>query len=72
MNSDGKRIDGRGPAEVRPICKFVCLFTRSLHAETHLGPDGTRLVTKCSSQALKAISMLALLSMEIIDRNRSK
>ena len=22
---------------------FVCLFNRSLRAETHLGPDGTRL-----------------------------
>ena len=22
---------------------FVCLFNQSLHAETHLGPDGTRL-----------------------------
>ena len=22
---------------------FVCLFNRVLHAETHLGPDGTRL-----------------------------
>ena len=24
-------------------CLFVCLFNRSLRAETHLGPDGTRL-----------------------------
>ncbi len=45
-----------------------CLFTRLLLAETHLGPDGTRL-----KPGLKAyISMLALWSMEIIDRNRLK
>ena len=25
------------------ICLFICLFNRSLRAETHLGPDGTRL-----------------------------
>ncbi len=25
------------------VCLFVCLFTRSLRAETHLRPDGTRL-----------------------------
>ncbi len=25
------------------VCLFVCLFTCSLLAETHLGPDGTRL-----------------------------
>ena len=41
------------------------LFNRSLRAETHLGPDGTRI--KQNSQArLKAyISMLANWSMEI-------
>ena len=27
----------------RFVCLFVCLFNRSLRAETHLGPDGTRL-----------------------------
>ena len=25
------------------VCLFVCLFNRSLRAETHLGPDGTGL-----------------------------
>ena len=25
------------------VCLFVCLFNRLLRAETHLGPDGTRL-----------------------------
>ena len=25
------------------VCLFVCLFTHSLRAEAHLGPDGTRL-----------------------------
>ncbi len=29
---------------------IVCLFTLSLLAETHLGPDQTR--TKCASQSL--------------------
>ena len=36
-----KMINGNG--KKRFVCLFVCLFNRSLRAETHLGPDGTRL-----------------------------
>ena len=33
---------GESPTREGPDL-FVCLFNRSLRAETHLGPDGTRL-----------------------------
>ncbi len=29
--------------KLQKCCVFVCLFTHLLLAETHLGPDGTRL-----------------------------
>ena len=33
----------QSPEKACPNKRFVCLFNRSLHGETHLGPDGTRL-----------------------------
>ena len=36
--------------------EFVCLFNQSLHAETHLGPDGTRL--KQNAQARVKVHFL--------------
>ena len=40
------------------VCLFVCLFNRSLSAETHLGPDETRL--KQNAQArLKSLYKVA-------------
>ena len=41
-------ISSRGCGDIAPTCTinfilFVCFFTCSLRAETHLGPDGTRL-----------------------------
>ena len=53
---------------------FICLFNRSLHAETHLGPDGTiaNLNHKCSSHAMKAyIRLLARWSTKI-ERERNR
>ncbi len=46
------------------------MFIRSLRAETHLGPDGSRLEQNAQVRLKNAyISMLALWSMEIVDRN---
>ena len=41
------------------------LFNRSLRAETHLGPDGTRLKQNAQAGLKAYISMLANWSMEI-------
>ena len=42
---------------------FVRLFNRSFCAETHLGPDGSKLEQKCSSQAKKRTLMNNKLSL---------
>ncbi len=52
---------------------FLHLFKCSLRAETHLGPDETRLKTKCSKQALKSLYKYAgLVVYGIKDGNRLK
>ena len=42
------------------VCLFVCLFNRLLRAETHLGPDGTRLKRNAQArlQSLKHAGQL--------------
>ena len=44
---------------------FVCLFNWSLHAETHLGPDGAGLEQNAQARLKTYISMLANWSMEM-------
>ena len=72
-NRKSEEEDGSLWRSLSPIVcatDYVCLFNRSLRAETHLGPDGTRLEQNAQAR-LKSLSMLANWSMEIKrERNR--